>query len=66
MVKSVESEIMFFWQMMYTIEDITVNAGMNEINLVIRSTKRWQCLCGICYRKARGTTKVVVGDVGVV
>ena len=33
-------------------EDISIRAEMNEIKLCIRPTKREQCRCGICHRKA--------------
>ena len=36
----------------FVLEDITANAGMNEIYLAIRPTKREQFRCGICHRKA--------------
>ena len=36
----------------FVLEDVTVNAGMNEMNLAIRPMKREQCRCGICHRKA--------------
>ena len=36
----------------FVLEDVTVNAEMNEIYLAIRPTKREQCRCGICHRKA--------------
>ena len=36
----------------FVLEDVTVNAEMNEIKLAIRPTKREQCRCGICHRKA--------------
>ena len=36
----------------FVLEDVTVNAEMNEMNLAIRPTKREQCRCGICHRKA--------------
>lgn len=36
----------------FVLEDITANTEMNEIYLAIRPTKREQCRCGICHRKA--------------
>ena len=41
----------------FVLEDITVSTEMNEINLCIRPTKREQCRCGICHRKAAGYDK---------
>ena len=36
----------------FVLEDITVSAEMNEIKLAVRPTRREQCRCGICHRKA--------------
>lgn len=36
----------------FVLEDITANAEMNEIYVAIRPTKREQCRCGICHRRA--------------
>lgn len=36
----------------FVLEDVSVNTEMNEIKLAIRPTKREQCRCGICHRKA--------------
>ena len=36
----------------FVLEDVTVNAEKNEINLAVRPTKKEQCRCGICHRKA--------------
>lgn len=35
------------------LEDVASNAEMNEIILSLRPTKREQCRCGICHRKAK-------------
>lgn len=55
----------------FVLEDITANTEMNEIYLAIRPTKREQCRCGICHRKAarydkgRGRRRWRCLDVGV-
>lgn len=36
----------------FVLEDITANTEMNEIYLAVRPTRREQCRCGICHRKA--------------
>ncbi len=36
----------------FVVEDISVSAEMNEIILSVRLTRREQCRCGICRRKA--------------
>ena len=36
----------------FVLEDVAVNAEMNEINLAIRTARHEQCRCGICHRKA--------------
>ena len=41
----------------FVVEDITVSTEMNEIDLCIRPTKREQCRCGVCHRKAAGYDK---------
>ena len=49
----------------FVLEDVTVNAEMNEIKLAIRPTKREQCRCGICHRKVVRYDKGVAGGSGV-
>ena len=36
----------------FVLEDITVDTERNEMKLSVRPTKREQCRCGICHRKA--------------
>lgn len=36
----------------FVLEDVTISAEMNEMKLAIRPTKREECRCGICHRKA--------------
>ena len=36
----------------FVLEDITVDTERSEMKLSVRPTKREQCRCGICHRKA--------------
>ena len=54
----------------FVLKDVNIDAEMNEIIIAVRPTKKEQCRCGICHRKAagydsgRGKRRWRCGDIG--